>query len=947
MTYALGIDVGTTFTAGAVWRDGRAEAVSLGSHAVSVPSVLFLRDDGVMLVGEAAEARSVTEPSRVAREFKRRFGDEVPLLLGDSSVTATDLVADMIRFVVHKVSEREAQAPGYVMLTCPATWSDYRRGLMEKAAGLAGLGLGEVGLLDEPTAAAVYYAAQQRLSPGDVLAVYDLGGGTFDATVLRKTAGGFELLGEPGGDDEIGGVDVDQAVLEHVARAVGPSWYELDPADPATARALAAVQAAAVAAKEALSADVRAEIPVILPGVNTVVRISRDDLEDAVRILALRTVDALRRTVHGAGVQPTDLSRVLLVGGSSQIPMITRMIEETLRVPVVADAHPKLAVCLGAAIAAGPRLAALAPGGAGGLTARDGVPGGPLPRGGPVGGMSGPPPGGAAGEPGTAWRLPPTSPPPPASRGAERWTPPTRPGQLPADEGATDYPGYPSAPSLPSYPGQPGHDSHPAGPQPPAAPPPPPAWHPDETGGVTAYRDGAGTDALDSDTVARRAADLLAGHRPGAASAPAAVVLDVDLGLAGITAPADQPLRPAAAVRRTVRLADHDAPLVVSTGGDTAYRKAGRRTAFMLVGAAAGAAVIVGAVAAILTSTGDGTGGTEPGPVVQTGGTGAGALATDRVARLTGGPLAGAATAGGEARAAAVQTGGGLVAVGAAGSVDPAARVPTAWWSGDGASSPAAAVPLPLPAGSSTGTVSGLTLVDGRLLVAVGWVGSGTDSVAAAWTSTDGQRWQGGSVDGAPATTMRDVVVRPGGGLLAVGQDFARDGEGDGAVWTSADGLSWQRVTISGADGLGTQSMERVVTLADCGLLAVGQELSGAGTTARARRSADGVAWTAADTDLPDDAEITGLAQAGDGRLVATGSVTSGGSREPVLWVVDGDASGWEPEAVVGLDPGTRVRLLGVAPAGAVGGEVTVIGSVSADQGLVPASWSAALDQDG
>ncbi|WP_322762442.1 Hsp70 family protein, partial [Frankia sp. Cr2] len=359
MTYALGIDVGTTFTAAAIWRDGRAEVVDLDERARTIPSVLFLRDDGVMLVGEAAERRAIADPSRVAREFKRRFGDDVPVRLADTWVEIPDLVADMIRFVVNKVTERESQAPGHVMLTRPATWSGHRQDLMEQAAGLAGLT--DVGLLSEPVAAAGHYAAQDRLTPGDRVGVYDLGGGTFDATVLRKTDGGFEVCGEPGGDDDLGGIDIDEAVLDHIARTVGPPWQRQDLTDPETARAVAQVHAAAVAAKEALSADTDAEIPVIIPGCNRTVRLTRDDLEESVRIMVLRTLDTFRRTCRSAGVEPAELNRVLLVGGSSRIPLVARLVEREFRVLVTVDTHPKFAVCLGAAIAGGARLSRRAP----------------------------------------------------------------------------------------------------------------------------------------------------------------------------------------------------------------------------------------------------------------------------------------------------------------------------------------------------------------------------------------------------------------------------------------------------------------------------------------------------------------------------------------------------------------------------------------------------------
>jgi molecular chaperone DnaK len=355
VTYVLGVDVGTTFTAAAIWRAGRVETVALGDHANAVPSVLFLRDDGVLLVGDAANRRAITEPGRVAREFKRRIGDPVPILLDGTERTPQALTAAVIRWVVGKVTEREGSSPDYVTLTCPASWGEHRRGLMTEAAGLAGLH--DVGLLTEPSAAATYYATQERLAPGSVVAVYDLGGGTFDATLLRKTEGGFELKGTPVGDDSLGGVDFDQWVIDHITAWLGASWSGLDLGDPATLAAAAQVRANAVDAKEALSSDVAVGIPVIVPGRTAEVRLTRSEFQEMIRGSLERTVAALHRAVEDSGVAPGELSAVLLVGGSSRIPLVSELLGNEFRVPIVTDAHPKFAVCLGAAIAAAPRVA--------------------------------------------------------------------------------------------------------------------------------------------------------------------------------------------------------------------------------------------------------------------------------------------------------------------------------------------------------------------------------------------------------------------------------------------------------------------------------------------------------------------------------------------------------------------------------------------------------------
>ena len=260
----------------------------------------------------------------------------------------------MIRWVAGKVAEREGGSPDYAVLTHPASWGQHRLALLADAAAAAGLP--RAGLLPEPVAAGLYYASQQRVPAGALIAVYDLGGGTFDATLLRKTATSFEILGSPRGDDRLGGVDMDEMVLDHVVRSMGPRWPDVADDDAVGLAALAQVRAGAVDAKEALSSDTQATVPVVLPGCSGEVLISRSELEQMVAPVVLRTVDLVRQVCGSADVAPDELDAVLLVGGASRMPLVAELVTSELGRPVVVDAHPKYAVCLGAAIAAAARL---------------------------------------------------------------------------------------------------------------------------------------------------------------------------------------------------------------------------------------------------------------------------------------------------------------------------------------------------------------------------------------------------------------------------------------------------------------------------------------------------------------------------------------------------------------------------------------------------------------
>ncbi len=361
MTYSLGLDLGTTYTAAAVCRDGHCEISPLGTRSAVIPSVVHLGADGATLTGEAAQRRLTIDPSRVAREFKRRIGDPTPLLVGGSPIAAEALTARLAKAVVAMVSEREGASPERITVTHPAAWGPFKLDLLRQAMRMADLS--SVSFLSEPEAAAWEYAATRPVAPGSTIAVYDLGGGTFDATVLRATADGFAVLGEPEGIERFGGIDIDQAVFSFVVAALDGSVEALDPDDPLTLSGLARLRTDCVEAKEALSSDHEAAIPVLLPTVQTEVRITRSELEGLIRPVMGDTVAAMRRALQSAGVSAADLSAVLLVGGSSRIPLVGEVVGESLDRPVAVDAHPKYVVAMGAArfAAADGRLGSIAP----------------------------------------------------------------------------------------------------------------------------------------------------------------------------------------------------------------------------------------------------------------------------------------------------------------------------------------------------------------------------------------------------------------------------------------------------------------------------------------------------------------------------------------------------------------------------------------------------------
>ncbi len=353
MSYQIGIDVGTTYTAAAIYKAGKAEIFSLGQKTASIASVVLRKEDDSIITGDAALRKALHAPERLAREFKRRLGDSAPFMLGGSPISAEALTAEMLKTVLEAIVTQEGGQPTHIAITHPVTWTKFKKDLLAQAVNLAGLDKEKVSYLTEPQAAAISYISNEKLPEAAKVAVYDLGGGTFDAAVLERTKDGFTVLGKPEGIGHLGGVDFDAAVYNHVVKHLGNDIAELDYDDPAAIKAIARLKRDCVEAKEALSSDTDTVIPVFLPNKQTEVRMTRKEFEDACRPPLQSSIESLQRALQSAGVSADDITKILLVGGSSRIPLVSQLVASQMGVPVAIDTHPKHSVALGAAHWAG------------------------------------------------------------------------------------------------------------------------------------------------------------------------------------------------------------------------------------------------------------------------------------------------------------------------------------------------------------------------------------------------------------------------------------------------------------------------------------------------------------------------------------------------------------------------------------------------------------------
>jgi tetratricopeptide (TPR) repeat protein len=348
--YAVACDLGTTFSSAAVFCDGTVDMVSF-DEGTSVPSAVALDDAGLLEFGTTALRRLLPTPERVVTEFKRRVGSPDPILVGTARFAAEELMALHMRHLLDQIEAQRGQPAAGLTVCHPAMWSSYKCGLLAQAIGrVTEL---PVTLIAEPAAAATWYAQKNTVAPGETIAVYDLGGGTFDVALMRRSSEGFEFVSDPSGHERLGGIDFDDIIFEHVETALGSSLNDLNFNDPAVRAGYAQLAIECAKAKVALSSATDVSIPVLIPGVFTTVRLTRAEFEDQIRQRIDDSVDVFGHVLDRAGIDASELATVLLVGGSSRIPMIAESLRAALNVSISIDAHPKHAIALGAAWHAG------------------------------------------------------------------------------------------------------------------------------------------------------------------------------------------------------------------------------------------------------------------------------------------------------------------------------------------------------------------------------------------------------------------------------------------------------------------------------------------------------------------------------------------------------------------------------------------------------------------
>src|ERR1700723_68032 len=344
----VGIDLGTTNSEVAAFVDGQVRVLGSGNKNM-LPSVVGISPGGELLVGEAARNQLVLYPERTVRSIKRMMGSDATVWLGDRSFTPPEIPALILRDLAGSASRQLNRPVAKAVITVPAYFSDAQRQATREAAQLAGLEA--VRILNEPTAASLAYGEGSR----HTAMVYDLGGGTFDVSVVALEGDITEACASHC-NNRLGGDDFNDLLAEHLfSEFQSKHGIDLRSGHPV---ARARVWWAAEEAKRRLSFEpevqIREEALATVDGkpLHLEIEITREQYEDMIRPLLDQTLDHMSKALADAGKSPSDLDAILLVGGSTRTPLVGRLIEERTGLTPREEIHPDLCVALGAAVMA-------------------------------------------------------------------------------------------------------------------------------------------------------------------------------------------------------------------------------------------------------------------------------------------------------------------------------------------------------------------------------------------------------------------------------------------------------------------------------------------------------------------------------------------------------------------------------------------------------------------
>ncbi len=352
----IGIDLGTSNSAAAIIQGGKptlipaAEGTTVAGKAF--PSIVAFSKDGDLLVGEPARRQAVTNPENTIREAKRKMGTEFMYKIQDKEYKPQQISA----FILQKI-KRDAEAftgdtISKAVITVPAYFNDNQRQATKDAGIIAGLEV--VRIINEPTAASLAFGLDKNKEDMKIL-VFDFGGGTLDVTIMEMGGGVFEVM-STSGDTQLGGSDMDKAIIDYVVEEFRKK-EGIDLSNDSTA--MTRIKEGGEKAKIELSTVMETEIN--LPFIaqdssgakNLEVKLTRAKLEDLVNPIVQRCKSSIEKSIEDAKISPTDITKIVLVGGPTRMPIVRKFVSDTIGKEAESGVDPMEAVAFGAAVQAG------------------------------------------------------------------------------------------------------------------------------------------------------------------------------------------------------------------------------------------------------------------------------------------------------------------------------------------------------------------------------------------------------------------------------------------------------------------------------------------------------------------------------------------------------------------------------------------------------------------
>lgn len=351
MTKAIGIDLGTTNSVVAYMEGGKPVIIPNAEGSRLTPSVVAFTKDGQLLVGQLAKRQAITNPERTIQSIKRHMGTDYKVHIDDKTYTPQEISAMILRKLKQDAESYLGEKITKAVITVPAYFSDSQRQATKDAGTIAGLEV--LRIINEPTAAALAYGLDKT---GDhTILVFDLGGGTFDVSILEVGDGVFEVKATSG-NTRLGGDDFDQRIIDYIAEEFKKEHgIDLRKDRIALQRLKEAAERAKIELSSVLSTEIN--LPFITADANgpkhLEMTLTRAKFEELTRDLVEATLGPTKRALADAGLEPKDIDKIILVGGSTRIPAVQEAIKKLMGKEPQKDLNPDEVVALGAAIQAG------------------------------------------------------------------------------------------------------------------------------------------------------------------------------------------------------------------------------------------------------------------------------------------------------------------------------------------------------------------------------------------------------------------------------------------------------------------------------------------------------------------------------------------------------------------------------------------------------------------